>query len=474
VLTPTLVQRRSEFDVVPATPTQRRLWGADRLLAPSAALNLAACFSLRGSVDDDALTRAIGRVVRRHDVLRARFRVIDGTLCQQLDPGLRVDSRTQVERDASVALANATAVAAEPFDLGHGPPARAALIRIDAGEALLVLVAHHVAVDGWSAGILLRELEAFYRIELGSAEPEPPAPPLGYFAYASRLADRDVRPSLDALRAWLAELRDAPRTELPPDRQRPPFFDVQGGRVGFVLSRDLSDRLRAAARKLGATPFMLFCTAFAVLVRRLTGLGEVVIGAPALNRVEPDSLILVGPLIGLVPLRIEVPKNASFRGIVRSVRRSCMRALARQSVSFDSIVEGLRLPPDPSRHPVVQLLLNWLPDVPTPRLAACEVRRMELGGLQVSSDLEIQISDLSEISGAFRYSTALFVRSTIERWLAAFTRLLERIAEDPDSAVDDLELDLDVQPRVSRLRSVDRQTYRVTRSDRGRWAWLDE
>ncbi|HEX8272559.1 MAG TPA: amino acid adenylation domain-containing protein, partial [Longimicrobiaceae bacterium] len=323
---------------LPLSFAQGRLWFIDRLEPGSAAYNVPFPLRLRGPLDARALAAALTEIVRRHEALRTVFRASDNEPEQVVLPAAPFPLPTvdlaglpDDARDAEVRRL-AAEDAARPFDLARGPLARAALLRAGADDALLLLGMHHVASDGWSLRVLLRELAALYPA-FAAGQPSPlPELPVQYADFAAwqrtRLAGEALEGQLGYWRERLAGM--PPLLELPTDRPRPPVADDRGGAVGFALSPEAAQALRALARREGATLFAVLLAGFQALLGRYAGSEDVPVGTAVAGRTRLETEGLIGFFVNTLVLRGDLSGGPTGRALVGQARERLLEAHVHQ------------------------------------------------------------------------------------------------------------------------------------------------
>ncbi|HSL83624.1 MAG TPA: amino acid adenylation domain-containing protein, partial [Thermoanaerobaculia bacterium] len=394
---------------------------------------------LRGRLDGPALAAALSGLVRRHAALRTRLVEADGGPVQVVDPPaglpLPVADLASIRTEEREAAARRLALreAGRPFDLARGPLARALLVRLGAGDHLLVVVTHHAVSDGWSVGVLIRELAALYR---GEALP---AVPLRYTDYAvwqrRRLAGEALARELGW---WRGALEEAPRVlELPRDRPRPPVQSDRGESLPVRLPAALAEEVAALARGRGATLFMTLLAGFQALLARSAGQDLVLVGSPVANRTRAETEGVVGCFVNTLVLPGDLRGRPTFGELLDRVRGATLGAFAHQELPFEKLVEALEPDRDPSRPPLVQAMFA---------LQNAPAGALDLPGLEVSvpglanrtSQLDLSLS-LTEAAGGLvgsvEYATDLFDGTTVRRLLRRFERLLGHLAAHPDEPV---------------------------------------
>ncbi|MFL6235266.1 MAG: amino acid adenylation domain-containing protein, partial [Thermoanaerobaculia bacterium] len=430
----------------PLSFAQERLWFLQRLAPESSAYNVAGALRLRGPLRPGVLARALGEIVRRHEVLRTVFREAAGGAPVQivLPPApvpLPVVDLGASPREAERLLA---AEAARPFDLAAGPLLRTLLLRLGGDDHLLAVVMHHAVSDAWSLRVLLRELAALYRA-FAAGEPSPlPELPLQYADYARWQREQLAGERLESeLGHWRRVLAGAPEAlDLPADRALPAEPTFAAGRRPAVLEPALAAELRALARRQGWTPFMVLVAAFDALLARLTGERDLVVGVPIANRNRLETEGLIGFFTNTLALRLDLAGDPSFRGLVRRARAVTLEAYAHQELPFERLVEDLAPQRERGRNPLFQVMLA-LNDVPSgalelPGLAAEEV---EVPAAEAKFDLTLFLAERpAGFAGHLEFNRDLFDPATADRLLGHLHTLLAGAVVAPQTRLSELPL----------------------------------
>ncbi|HYR07263.1 MAG TPA: condensation domain-containing protein, partial [Longimicrobium sp.] len=435
---------------LPLSFAQERLWFLDRLEPGSTVYNVPVAWRLGGALDEAALERALGEIVRRHEALRTTFGEVDGSPVQVVAPfdgfALPVadlSGLSEADREAAVRRL-AGEEARRAFDLSAGPLFRASLLRLGAEEHVLLLSMHHVVSDGWSMEVLLRELSALYDAYREGRESPLPELPVQYADYAVWQREQLAGEVLDRqLSYWRERLAGAPELlELPTDRPRPPVQTYRGASVPVELSLELLERLQVLGRSEGATLYMTLLGAFQVLLGRYAGSEDVMVGSPIAGRTRGEVEGLIGFFVNTLVLRTDLSGDPSFREVLRRVREVTLGGYAHQEVPFEKLVAELQPERSLSHSPLFQVAFA---------LQNAEGRGDAPAGLKVSgvgAELEVAKFDLSltlaatprGLRGGLNYSTDLFERSTVDRILGHLARVLEQVAADADVRLSQLEL----------------------------------
>jgi amino acid adenylation domain-containing protein len=427
---------------VPASFAQRRLWFLDRLEPGSAAYNLPFAVRLAGLLDPPVLARAFSETARRHEPLRTTFREEGGEPVQVIHPPEAVPlpvvdlSGLPVERREPEVSDLIAAEAARPFDLQSGPLFRPLLVRVTAGEHVLSAAMHHVVTDGWSTGILLREI--------GTLVPGLPLPelPVRYADFAAWQRRWLEGPEPAARIAWWKErLQGAPVLELPTDRPRPTVRRGRGALEPLALSADLVVPLRELARGAGATLYMALLAAFQVLLHRLSGQEDLVVGSPVSGRDRPEVRDLIGFFVNTVALRGQVGGNESFRELLSRARDLCLEAWAHQDLPFEKLVEELQPERSLARAPLFQVVLSLEERPPAAHLPGLEVEPLTVHSGAAKFDLTLLMAERDgRIDGFAERDMDLFDATTVRRLIGHLRNLIAAAVADPGRHVIELPL----------------------------------
>ncbi|HKH46579.1 MAG TPA: amino acid adenylation domain-containing protein [Thermoanaerobaculia bacterium] len=440
----------------PLSFSQERLWFLERLTPGTSTYNLPSRMRLRGPLDIARLERSFAEVCRRHEVLRTRFDLRGDTPVQIVEPPAPlvlplVDLTSLPEEARHGEAARLVAEEADlPFDLGRAPLMRAILVRLGAEEHATLLNLHHIITDGWSMGILYGEIGALYRA-FTEGRPSPlPELPVQYADVARWQRDALHGPALEAqLGYWRESLGGAPPSlDLPLDRVRPAVQTFHGASVFSHFPPELADRLRTLANREGGSLFMILLAGFSLLLARLSGQEDLVVGSPVAGRSRPEMESLIGFFLNTLALRVEVSggltgRNLTGRELIDRAKEAALGAYAHQDVPFEKLLEELQPERDLSRTPLFQVFLNML-NYPAGGSRMPDGLVMEpLGGSGVDSkfDLTLYAAEGEDgISLNAVYNADLFDRVRIEEMSRQLQRVLEQIAAPPDAPVDAVSL----------------------------------
>ncbi len=426
---------------------QQRLWFLDQIEPGSEAYVIAGALRIRGPLDEDALESAMGVIVARHESVRMTLSSVNGQARVMVSPaGPWPLPRVNLSAEPGGPAGARRIIAKEaqrPYDLSVGPLFRTVLYRLGPDEHVLLLSMHHIVSDGWSLGVLVRELGAAYAACAAGREASLPALPVHYLDYA-RWQRACMEGTLERqLGYWRTQLLGAPPfLDLPTDRPRPPVESHRGATLSFDWSGELADRLRGLARAEGATLFMTLLAAFQVVLSRHSGQSQVVVGSPVANRSRPEIEGLIGFFVNTLVLRTDLGGDPTGRQLLARVREVCLGAWAHSELPFEKLVEDLRPERDASRNPVFQVMFvfqNLPPDALA--LPGLSVAAYELERTAAQVDLTLHLWETKQgLEGAFEYVTDLFDAATIERLAGHLRRLLEGIVAAPEKRLSDLPL----------------------------------
>ncbi|WP_426751162.1 amino acid adenylation domain-containing protein [Myxococcus sp. Y35] len=446
---PPMERASREGRLVPSFAQQRLLF-LDQLQEGSPLYNIPAVVMLEGALDDVALERALAEVLRRHEVLRTTFHVDDeGPLLRiapEAPPALkRVDlSALPTEQRLAEALRLATEEAQHPFALDTGPLQRALLMRVSSREHVLALTMHHIVSDGWSMGLLVREVAALYAaFHAGRASPLPELK-LQYTDFAAWQRGWLRGPALETQVNWwrqqLAGASDA--LELPTDRPRPATQSFRGATVPVRMPEALAESVRALCQREGVTPFMLLLAAFQVLLYRYSGQEDLNVGTPIAGRNTAETEDLIGMFVNSLVLRARLGRAPSFRDFLAQVRETTLGAYAHQDLPFERLVEAVQPGRDLSRSPLFQVMFVHDQETPgTLALPDLTLRPLDVEQRTAKFDLTLFLSMTSGgLTGAFEYNTDLFDAGTMRRMAGHLEHLLRAAMAQPAVSVAHLSL----------------------------------
>ena len=395
------------------------------------------------------LKRSLDAIWARHEGLRSVFVAVEGEPRVELLPAemgmplLEHDLRGRgdaEEKLKELMMGEAQA----PFDLRQGPLIRGRLIRLQEEEQILLLTQHHIVSDGWSMGILARELGTLYGAFRGGEEN--PLPPLGiqYPDYAAWQREwlRGERLQKQS-EYWREALADAPvLLELPTDRPRPEQQSFAGGCVAVVIEGELAERLKELSRRHGVTLFMTVLSGWAAVLSRLSGQAEVVIGTPVANRRRAETEGLIGLFMNTVALRVDMGEEPRVEELLQRVRRTALAAQEHQDMPFEQVVEIVQPPRRLSHTPVFQVMFSWQNNIGSlPGLAGVRVEMLRMPYEAAKFDLQLELAEEGErIVGGLNYATALFEQGTIERQRDYLLRMLEAMAADSQQEVTEIDI----------------------------------
>ncbi len=425
---------------LPLSFAQQRLWFMNQLAPDSAFYNVPAAPRFLGPLNMEALRSSLNHIVERHETLRTTFREENGIPVQVIHdssvielPLVDLRDRPSDERERE-AKRLASQEVQELFDLKTGPLLRARLICLKDHDHVLVLTMHHIVSDGWSMGVLLRDLvEVYGHYDGGSLLPSPLA--IQYADFSTWQREQLNGPVLDNLiDYWKGRLTGYSQLNLPTDRMRPLVQTHKGRRHWFELPTPLSHRIKGLANDEGATLFMTMFAAFNVLLHRYTGQHDLVIGTPIANRNQSEIEGLIGFFVNSLVMRTDVSGDPTFRELLARVRERAVEAYAHQDLPFERLVEELESERDPARNPLFQVVFA-VQNAPMPdmRMGDLTIRWQWAETLASRFDLEIHVQDSDDkLHVVFVYNTDLFDQSTIERMMQHFRVILEAVTENPE------------------------------------------
>ena len=447
----------SRDGLLPLSFAQQRIWFLEELEPDNPFYNVALAKHISGTVDIDRLRESLLYLIRRHEVLRATCTATnDG-------PRLSISEASAIDPDGDwfvveqlpgntsaeelEHIVNAEVSPALP--LNSVPLLRCRLFQCSEQDAVLSFTTHHFVVDGWSCGVLMRELSQIYAALSAGNQPELVNLPVQYPDFAAWqnawLEGPELATQLDY---WKAQLADLSTLDLPTDKTRPSVQTYRGDIHHFSLPADTGQKLKEISRNEGLTLYMTLLAAFQVLLHRYSQQDEVVLGTAVSNRHSAELEALLGPFVNTLVLRGDLSGNPTFRELIHRARDMAVGAFAHQDLPFELLVEHLKPERDRSRSPLFQVLfvVHQYSGAEELALTGAQTVDYPVAPGTTMYDLFLQLIELDNtFNGSIEYSTDLFERSTIERMTIHFSNLLRAIADNPDMHILDLPLMDDVE-----------------------------
>ncbi|HYX14919.1 MAG TPA: amino acid adenylation domain-containing protein [Nostoc sp.] len=455
----------TEVFIFPTSFAQQRLWFLDQLASGNPFYNVSTALCLKGSLNFTALKQTFNEIVRRHETLRTTFVIVQQQPVQAIPaescanaPSLTIplpliDIRNFDQECETLVRRIATAEAQHPFNLTTGPLLRVKLLQVDEAEYVLLLNLHHIVADGWSIGVLIRELGILYKAFVEDKQclisTLLPELPIQYADFAQwqrewlqAVGENGCSPLQTQLAYWQKQLDGISVLNLPTDRVRPVVPTYRGAKQFLELPQSLTQAVEALSYQENVTLFMTMLAAFQTLLYRYTQQEDIVVGSAIANRNRSELEGLIGFFVNSLVLRSDLSGNPTFRELLNRVREVTLGAYTHQDLPFEKLVEELHPERDLSRHPLFQVVFS---------LQNTPIEALELPGLKLSLfdfdskiaklDLEFHLwRDLETLKGEVVYSTDLFDQSTITRMLGHFQILLESIVANPKERILDLAL----------------------------------
>ena len=436
---------RSAVQQIPLSFSQERLWFIDKLEG-TVAYHLPAVLRLAGNVNTEALTHAFRTMVKRHEVLRSVIREQEGRGYQAVMP----EAAWQLSLSRHASLKNDPAALKEeiqkqltlPFDLSQDYMLRATLLWLSDEDQVLVVTVHHIAADGWSLSIIVKEVVELYNAFVENRSPVLNALPLQYADYAYWQRTWFVGEMLDnRISYWKNKLDGILPLQLPTDFEWPAIQSMEGTTIGFTISKDIADKLTALNQQHQTTMFMLLMAACQVLMYRYSGQTDICIGTPIANRPYQEVAELIGFFINTLAIRSDLSNNITFTDLLNQVRETTFEAYEHQEAPFEKVVEAVMKQRGLSRHPLFQVMLIFqnTPEIPALKLGDVQLSQPAFENHTARFDLTFNITEnTGGLQVAVEYCTRLFKESTIRRLMGHFGQLLHSIVAAPGQPIDEL------------------------------------
>ena len=444
------IPKRPDLDSAPLSFSQQRLWFLDKLYQGSSSYNIPGALYLKGALDVMALQETLNEILMRHEALRTTFVTGDGQPMQVIAPKLTWElpiinlehlSGKDWEREVQQL---ATEEAKKPFDLAKAPLIRSTLLRLGEEEHVFLLTMHHIISDGWSLGVLMRELATLYAAFSTSQASPLPELPIQYADFAVWQRDRLQGELLKTqLNYWKQQLSgDLPILQLPSDRPRPTVATFAGTKQYFTFSKTLTEALNQLSQQEEVTLFMTLLAAFNTLLYRYTEQEDILVGSSIANRNRAELEGLLGLFVNTLVLRNDLSGNPTFRELLSRVRGVTLDAYAHQDLPFEKLIEELQPERDLSRNPLFQVMFV-LQNTPMPvqEVSGLTLRALEVDSGTAMFDIFLSIAESEQgLTGFLEYNTDLFDSATITRLIENFQTLLEGIVTNPNQKISELPL----------------------------------
>jgi amino acid adenylation domain-containing protein len=441
-----------EMICFPASFAQQRLWFIDQMTPGKATYNLPGALRVTGKLDVAVLKKALEEVSRRHETLRTRFVSVQGEAQQVIEDQVKVQlpivDLTSIageqEREAE-AVRLAQEEAREPFDLKQAPLFRGKLLRLGVLDHVLLFTMHHIISDAWSMGVLIEEISVLYdAFSIGRPSPLSEIP-IQYADFSEWQREWLAGGVLEAqLAYWKEQLAGISVLQLPTDRPRPTTQSQNGAVYEFAVEAKVAQQLRKLAEERGATLFMVLLSAFQTLLYRYSGQADIAVGTPTAGRGSNETEKLIGFFINTLVLRGDLFGAPSFLELLQRTKEVTLEAYTHQDVPFEKLVEVLSPERNLGSTPLFQVMMV-LQNAPQSdlRLGSATLQAFNIVDNGTSKfDLLLQLGEdgMGMLTGSLQYSTDLFDRATIGRFIEHYRKLLRGIAEGPLQSIDGLPL----------------------------------
>nr|WP_267255905.1 condensation domain-containing protein [Nostoc sphaeroides] len=435
---------------IPLSFAQQRLWFLSQLEPNSSAYNIPTAVRLTGKLNVAALSKSLNEIIRRHEILRTTFTVVDGEAIQVIAKGENftfsvIDLQVLSEEKKQQEVSKLAALEAQkPFDLLQGQLLRASLLQLAETEYVVLLTMHHIVSDGWSTGIFIQELTALYTA-FSQGQPSPiPDLPIQYADFAiwqRQWLQGEVLQT--QLNYWKQQLGgNLPILELPSDRPRPAIQSNNGATQRFQLSKSLTEKLKNLSNQEGVTLYMTLLAAFKVLLYRYTQQEDIIVGTPIANRDRTEIEGLIGFFVNTLVMRTNLANNPTCREFLQQVREVTLSAYAHQYLPFERLVEKLQPGRDLSHSPLFQVMFVLQNATTEPiNLPELTLQELRLEKNTTKFDLTLSLSETETgLQGDLEYNTDIFDTDRITRMLGHFQVVLEGIVANPQQRLSELPL----------------------------------
>ncbi|MEH2037877.1 amino acid adenylation domain-containing protein [Nostoc sp.] len=464
------IERISRSHELPLSFAQQRLWFLTQLESKSPSYNMPAAIRLEGQLNLTALQNSFNEILCRHEALRTNFKTVEGRPVAIIAPvtalPLSVIDLSElpfVQQDAT-AKQLALVEAQQTFDLKSDVLLRVKLLRLSEQEYIVLVTMHHIASDGWSIGVLVREVTALYQA-FCNGQPSPlPELPIQYVDFAVWQRQWLQGEVLQAqLAYWKQQLgNNLPVLQLPTARPRQEVKTNQGATQSFIIPSHVSIALQAISRQQGVTLFMTLLAGFQILLQRYTNQDDIVVGTDVANRNRAETEQLIGFFVNLLVLRIDLSGNPSFQDLLKRVRQVALGAYAHQDLPFEELVKALQPERNLSNTPPLFQVLFVLQNAPMPplELPGLTLSLLEIEHKVARFDLALFLTETEQgISGKWQYNSDLFDTTTITRMTNHFQTLINSIISQPDARISSLEMLTEAEKKQQAMQKKERRAF---------------
>ncbi|WP_445634041.1 Amino acid adenylation domain protein [Nostoc sp. DSM 114161] len=445
----TIPKRQISYNI-PLSFSQQRLWFIDQLYHGSSFYNIPIAFHIKGQLNITALHQSLNEILKRHEIWRTTFRLVNGQPMQEIALDLTwdlpiINLEYLSDRDWESEVKQIVAKeATKPFNLAKGLLVRATLLRLNEQEHVLLVTMHHIITDGWSCGVFLRELSTLYPA-FSTNQPSPlPELPIQYADFAIWQRDRIQGEFLASkLKYWKQQLSgELPLLQLPTDRPRPSVTTFAGAKQYFTFSTTLTNALKQLSQREDATLFMTLLAAFNILLYRYTDQEDILIGSPIANRNRAELEGMLGLFVNTLVLRNNLSGNPTFHEFLHQVRQVTLDAYAHQDLPFEMLVEELQPERNLSRNPLYEVMFV-LQNTPTnvQEVSGLTLRTLDFDSGTSQLDIFLSMFEFQEgLTGYLEYNTDIFNATTINQFINNYQTLLENIVGNPEQRICELSL----------------------------------
>ncbi|MEO7532773.1 MAG: amino acid adenylation domain-containing protein, partial [Ferruginibacter sp.] len=438
---------RSDIQHIPLSFSQERLWFIEKLEG-TVQYHIPAVLELKGALDIEALKYALRTVVERHEALRTVIREHEDQgyqfILEQIDWQLQINDAPVNKNDPRELQHYIGGLIHQPFDLSKDYMLRGNLVKLAPEDYILVVTMHHIASDGWSLSVIVKEVIELYGSYVEGRPPRLPTLDLQYADYAIWQRTYLQGEVLDKkISYWKNKLHGVLPLQLPADYERPVIQSMKGAVTSFRIDKELSAQLQSLCQQQETTMFMTLLAAFKVLLYRYSGQNDISVGTPIANRNYQEVENLIGFFINTLALRSDVDENLSFTDFLKQVRATTLEAYDHQEVPFEKVVDVVMKQRDMSRHPLFQVMfiLQNTPDIPQLQLGEVQLSQYSFEHNTSKFDLTFSITEYNTgMQVTIEYCTDLYKASTIERMKAHFVQLLHSIVAAPSQTIDEISI----------------------------------
>nr|ALT22102.1 nonribosomal peptide synthetase [Anabaena sp. XPORK13A] len=438
-----IIPTNREFNPIPLSWGQERLWFLDQFEENSATYNLLLGVTMTGKLEINALQKALNMIIQRHEVLRTNFQEINGTVVQIIKPSGNWPLIIENCQESEIAI-YIHKEQQKLFNLATDSLVRGTLLKVSNSKFILLVTRHHIVWDGWSTGVFLQELSTIYQAYSQGKNPNLAPLSIQYADFSQWQREWLTEEILaEQIKYWQEHLKNSPSLlQLPTDKPRPSIMTFNGKSQQLIINEEIREKLQLLSRETGTTLFMTLLAVFSTLLYRYSYQEDILIGSPIANRNREEIEPLIGFFVNTLVLRTTFSENLTFKELLQQIKQTTLAAYEHQDVPFEQIVDAVKVERSLSHSPLFQVMFV-LQNTPSETIELPDVTLTPLTLEQATTNfdltLDIEPSEQGLVAN-WEYNSDLFEDATITRMLGHFQNILTSVLANPQQQINQINL----------------------------------